>query len=133
MRSSGFSCTGTLICFTVDRRVAKLWKPEERQRSSRMMPLAAAVPSPRRKLFPGLGYPSAVALERVAVYLDADAGFCGILTLPSDMRTAPPIKSWRKGCEEVSYSSIGSSGFIDSGVGDRPPRTARRERLWGSR
>src|SRR5215208_3887656 len=25
-------------------------------------------------LWPGLGYPSAVALERVAVYLDADAG-----------------------------------------------------------
>src|SRR5215210_5854513 len=46
-------------------------------------------------------------------------GFCGMLTLPSDMRTAPPIRSWRKGCEEVSYSSIGSSGFIDSGVGGR--------------
>src|SRR5918993_4619592 len=39
-----------------------------------MTPLAAAVSGPRRNLFPGLGYPSAVAFERVAVYLYADAG-----------------------------------------------------------
>jgi hypothetical protein len=60
--------------FTGERRVAKLSKPEERQRSPRMTPLAAAVPGPRRNLFPELGYPSAVAFERVAVYLDTDAG-----------------------------------------------------------
>ena len=74
MRSSGFSSTGTLIRFTGDRSIAELSKPEERQRSPRMMPMAAAVPNPRRNLWPGLGFPSAVALERVAVYLDADAG-----------------------------------------------------------
>src|ERR687898_3131753 len=39
-----------------------------------MTPLAAAVSGPRRNLFLGLGYPSAVAFERVAVYLYADAG-----------------------------------------------------------
>src|SRR5215213_855603 len=38
-----------------------------------MISLAAIVPIPRRNLWAGLGYPSAVALERVAVYLDADA------------------------------------------------------------
>ena len=105
-----------------------------------MTPLAAAVPGPRRKLFPGLGSPSAVALERVAVYLDADAGVLRDLHLAvrhADCAAykvlAEGVRSWRKGCEEVSYSSIGSSGFIDSGVGDRPPRTARRGRLWESR
>src|SRR5215211_5815836 len=35
---------------------------------------AGCVPGPRRNLWPGLGYPSAVALERGAVYLDTDAG-----------------------------------------------------------
>src|SRR5215203_2261136 len=89
------------------------------------MLLAAAVPGRPRNLWPGLGYRSAVAIERVAVYFDADAGFCGMLTLPSDMRTASPIRSWRKGCEEVSYSSIGSSGFIDSGVGGKVAMNCR--------
>jgi hypothetical protein len=74
MRSSGFSLMGTLIRFTGERRVAKLSKPEERQRSPRMTPLETAIPGPRRNLWPGLGYPSAIALERVTVYLDADAG-----------------------------------------------------------
>src|SRR5215208_111187 len=41
------------------------------------------------------------------------------------MQTAPPIRFWRKGCEEVSYSSIGSSGFIDSGVGGKVAMNCR--------
>ena len=41
------------------------------------------------------------------------------------MRTPPPIRWWRKGCEEVSYSSIGSSGFIDSGVGGKVAMNCR--------
>jgi hypothetical protein len=64
----------TLIRFTSDRRVAKLSKPEERWSSLRMITLAAAVPGPRQNLWPGLGYPSAVALEHVTIHLDADAG-----------------------------------------------------------
>ena len=69
---------------------------------------------------PGLGYTAAVTPEHVTIHLDADAGVLwDLFTLPSDMPIAPPMRSWRKGCEEVSYSSIGSSGFIESGVGGR--------------
>jgi hypothetical protein len=44
-------------------------------------------------------------------------GLCGTATFPSSVEIAPYIRSARKGCEEVSYSSIGSSGFSESGVG----------------
>ena len=49
--SAGKARLLTLIRFTGDRRVAKLSKAEQRQRSPRMMPLAAAVPGPRRILW----------------------------------------------------------------------------------
>src|SRR5215207_7201347 len=124
MRSSGFSCTGTLICFTVDRRVAKLWKPEERQRSPRMMPLAAAVPSPRRKLFPGLGYPSAVALERVAVYLDADAG---VLRDPHLAVRHADCAAYKVLAEGVRGGVVLEHRLL------RVHRQRRRGRLWESR
>src|SRR3712207_4097875 len=44
-------------------------------------------------------------------------GPCGTGTLPFTAEIAPPMRSSRKGCDDVSYSSIGSSGFKDSGVG----------------
>ena len=49
--SAGKASVLTHIGFTGDRRAAKLSKAEERQRSPRMMPLAAAVPGPRRILW----------------------------------------------------------------------------------
>jgi hypothetical protein len=100
MRSSGFSLTGTLIRFTGERRVAKLSKPEERQRSPRMTPLEAAIPGPRQNLWPGLGYPSAVALERVTVYLDADAG---VLASPTSL--VSPANRERKRAAEPTRTA----------------------------
>src|SRR4028119_2283623 len=44
-------------------------------------------------------------------------GPCGTGTFPCTAETAPPMRSARKGCDDLSYSSIGSSGFKDSGVG----------------
>ena len=49
--SAGKAILLTLIRFTGDRRVAKPSMPEERQRSPWMMPLATAVPGPRRMLW----------------------------------------------------------------------------------